>query len=338
VVNLTPIYIPLKSRGKYLALIAGLVVLLIATNLYWYTRINQTWPSQQASSTKLECIKLKEMLANISRRYERLLVNKTIIESEYRKLLRAYNSLLNKINESESLLKNLALLDAYKSLNKTITVLLNETIARTTIGKHTKIFMVPSQLLDTVIGITGSLYREDHQLEDIAKIYNWVSNNITTTPDQPFIQLHLVYLKAGNKTFAANLSYEYVDRFIQTDIETLDRRAGDLLDKTILLTSLLQEYLQGVNGKAYLLYTRVQGAELFSTFLKLEVKKKNQYLVLDIATKIYGPYEDPRKAFTAWLREYRLTLEDLDKIWLINNEQAFYGNLEDALELLQGGK
>ncbi len=328
----------LVHTGSALKVLAiGLFLLLIATNLYWYTRYVSLEASKPLGSSN--CSYAWEMLANLSKKYDALLTEKAELEAKYSRLLENYNLLVSRIRNASKLLENIALVDAYFSLNKSISLLLRETIARTSIGEHTKLFITPSQMLDTLTIILGHGLSRQPVEKAIRSIYDWVVENITSTRDQPFIRLYVTYLEVDGKKFAANISYTYSEEFIQTDIETLERHAGDGLDKALLLTSLYQEYFSLFGGgEAFLVYTSIPGAAVYAVIVVDKHGSSAEYYVADPLAKLYGPYSSPSTAMKEWLKSYGLTESDVKTVKIVNNDIYAEKTWRELIDFLLGEK
>lgn len=322
----------MKNRGMLQQLVTlALAMALVATNAYWYILWLQASSKPTTSTENVE--ELRMMLARVSKENQRLLENMTVLESKYQKLWRSYEELRAKIIESKQLAMNIALLDSLTQLNESIKQLILETTARTSIGNYTKNFFTPPQMMDRVLMITGSLYREEKAVTDIMEIYQWVQDNIASVQDQPTLRIRVLYLRVSGKSFPAQIDFSYTNQFVQTDVETLERGAGDILDKTILLVSMLQAYL-GAKGKSYLLYCQMPIAPIYAAVV--HIKGNNTYLILDLLTGAFGPSSDITVVIHKWIDSYGVPEKDIIKAKLVNDKSYMEGSLDDVISYLKG--
>ncbi len=322
------LYTLLSRRDALLAIIFGLLLLLVLSNLYWYFLFSS---SNTVGGNEYKM--LRSMLANISEKYDKLLNEKAALQAKYEKLLKEYNDLQEKIAASQEMMKKLALYTACLNLNKSITGLVREVRIRTMIGNYTRLLITPPQMIDTLSHIiTGTR----SVMDAISKIYAWVENNITDVSDQPFLTIRPIYFRVGNTTIIANISYRYVDRFIQSDIETLERGAGDTLDKTILLTSLLREYLgQTGHGNAYFAYMQIGLTSTYAVIAVVEENQTRQYLILDLSTGVYGPCGSLVDCFSLFTSRLGTNISSITRVAIVNDKVFFEASLDKVISFIE---
>lgn len=323
-------------RKQTLKLNPVLVLLLLfaITNAVWYAIYQQE--QMEIKSLELKYRHLEEMFNKTILHLKELNENYTSLQLKYGRLRQAYDRLykileqglkaagLNNLTNNCSCLMIAArvggILEAYEMLNKSLTEFARIIWLHTSLGPQTQKLIDPDRVMDYVLSrVVGRLYDPDHPEwldKDIEQIYAWVKDNIINSYDTYFPDVEIVYVNISGKLYPKEIKFILHREYVQNPEETLVRRAGDCEDQAILVTSMLEAYLQGL-GKAYMVC--IISREDVVHCASIAVVRKTIY-VLDTAMEYFGKDENAYNVIRSWLAYIDYDPQYIDKVVVINDE------------------
>jgi len=330
--------------------IASLIAIIIALCIAFNTL---------HSSLKLENERLKVVIEECKGSSERLRKELKVYEENYEKLLKAYNALKENytklINSYEKLRKNYektvkklkslkeklplintTVLDAYIRLNSTLTKFLNELSSRWRIGPYTKRFIKPNDpIVDMLVeDVVGHKFNVTTLYDDLYKMYEYVSEEIVSVRDPPYPRISYVkYYKPENATSKLIAGFTWTIDYDMTQYpsETYRRRAGDCEDKSILLLSMIENYLDG-NLKAYMICVYSVEAHCGVIVVvgdgKVYILDPTMHYISDRNVESFSV------EFEKWIEH--INMKEVYKVKLVNDIEFMELNVKELLEMFGG--
>ncbi len=244
-------------------LILGLVLALAVSNAAWLALYQQK--EAQINALKLNLTHYQNIAKELADNLRQLHENMTSLQLRYARVWKEYNRLYAILRQGLQLVnatlegkpphnKTLEaatlgiVLEAYKTLNYTLTKLAEFTQLHGRIGPQTTKLIDPDQVRPILMSyITGRLWDPNHPEwldKDIKAIYEWIVKEILNTPDTTFPIVTVVYVNFSGVLLPKEVRMEIKREYVQGVTETLDRRAGDCEDQAILAVAMLEAYLQ----------------------------------------------------------------------------------------------
>lgn len=315
-------------------LILVLLLLLAVSNAVWYALYQQE--QLEIKSWKLKYEHLEGMFNKTVLDLKRLSENFTSLQFRYGKLKQEYDKLYailqqglkaigvgNNTNNGTSCLVFAArvggILEAYKALNESLSKFAHIIWLHTSLGPQTRKLIDPDMVRDYVLGrVVGRLYDPQHPEwldEDIKRIYTWVKDNIINAYDSYFPDIEIVYVNISGQLYPKGIVFSLHKEYVQNPEETILRKAGDCEDQAILVTSMLEAYLQHL-GKAYMVC--ILSREDVTHCASIAIVNRTLY-ILDTAMEYYGKGTDAYTTIRGWLAYIDYDPQYIDKVLVIND-------------------
>ncbi|HIP65523.1 MAG TPA: hypothetical protein EYH08_03240 [Pyrodictium sp.] len=312
-----------------------LVLLLAITNAIWYALYQQK--QMEIRSIELKYEHLKQMFNKTILHLKELNENYTSLQLRYGRLKQAYDQLykileqglkvagLNNLTNNSSCSIVIArvggIVEAYKMLNKSLSKFARIIWLHTSLGPQTQKLIDPDRVMSYVLSrVVGRLYDPNHPEwldKDIEQIYVWVKDNIINSYDTYFPDIEIVYINISGELYPKEIRFTLHREYVQNPEETLERRAGDCEDQAILVTSMLQAYLQGL-GKAYMVC--VVSAEYDITHCASIAVVNGTIYILDTSMEYFGKDVNAYNAIMSWLAYIDYDPQYIDMIMVINDK------------------
>ncbi len=254
-----------------LALLLALIIIAFTLPLGEYKPYTS---SEEGSILPPPSFKLNISNNNLTKRYlelkdqyDKLLEKYIILSREYEALRKECSSYVNNVTR-----------ELMYELGRIHKMLLQRTIID-------RSFLQPNETTGIVRKIIKEYNLTSRKLGNEIYFYYWILREIKYSKDQPHPLISYEYKVYPR--FSLNITLTYINQFVQSPRETLNRGEGDCEDQAILLASMLIEYHRQVgitNRSVFLIELRFKG-ERDSGHVAVLVKDRvlNITLVLDPA-------------------------------------------------------
>lgn len=323
-------------------LILILLLLLATSNAVWYAFYQQK--ELEIKSWELKYKRLEQRFNETVLHLKKLNENYTSLQLRYGRLRQAYDKLyeivehglksagLNNLTNNSSCLIMAArvggILKTYEMFNQSFTRFARILWLHGSLGPQTQRLIDPDRVMGYVLSrVVGRLYDPNHPEwldEDIEQIYLWVKDNIINSYDTYFPDIEVVYVNISGKLYPKEIKFTLHREYVQNPEETLTRRAGDCEDQAILVTSMLQAYLQRL-GEAYMVC--VISMEYDITHCASIAIVQGTVYVLDTAMEYFDKDVNAYNVIRSWLAYIDFDPQYVDKVMVVNDNfyQVFRG-------------
>ncbi len=274
-------------------ILAALLALLVVSNAAWATLYQLE--RGKAASLQAQLEEANRQLDLLAKRVAVLEDNNTALHLQIRSLREKLARLADLVESAnETLRRALLVSQMLRSLNTSITRLLEMTYPHAFYTPELRSFIRPGQVGDVVMDVLGiSVFTPEKAIKHLEMLYNYTASEIEDSPDQPFVAItNVKYVKLGDGKYAYAFDIVKLQNYIQDPIETLLRKAGDCEDKAILLTSMYISYL-GSFGDSWVFC--FFGQEGYSHCVTVAyVKPLRKYIIADPTLKFFSVEDNLR--------------------------------------------
>ena len=336
-------------KSKIVLFVSVIMVILIALSVTFmlYVRLKSENEMLRVKIDELRSAneRLEGELKVYEGNYENLLEAYNVLRTNYTRIVNEYKRLQVKyckvVNELESLKRKVSLLnsnilDAYIVLNSTLSRFIREINIRWRIGRYTREFIRPNDpIVDMLVeDVVGHKFNVTTLYDDLYKMYEYVSEEIVSVRDPPYPRISYVkYYKPENSTSKLIAGFTWTIDYDMTQYpsETYRRRAGDCEDKSILLLSMIENYLDG-NLKAYMICVYSVEAHCGVIVVvgdgKVYILDPTMHYISDRNVESFSV------EFEKWIEH--INMKEVYKVKLVNDIEFMELNVKELLEMFGG--